>query len=119
MYRRFLILAIVSGALGAPAAVAGSAPVVSFSSLGEVTQIVVELPAGFEYDTHHLANPDRIYFDIQVSRPDAIRASGQEITIGDALVRQVRISANPAGNTRVVLDLAQPVEFAASRVSNP
>jgi hypothetical protein len=41
------------------------------------------------------------------------------IPVGDALLKQIRMAHAQPGVTRVVLDLAQPVEFIASQLSNP
>jgi N-acetylmuramoyl-L-alanine amidase len=41
------------------------------------------------------------------------------IPVGDKLVKQIRIAETRPGTTRVVLDLAAPVEFAASQLANP
>ena len=41
------------------------------------------------------------------------------ITVGDALVKQIRVAETQPGVTRVVLDLEQHAEFTASQLSNP
>lgn len=92
---------------------------VRYWSLGEATRIVVEVSGEFQHRFDRLANPDRIYFDIEGAKP----ALGKELVhteaVGDALVKQIRVSETLPGVTRVVLDLAQPADFSSARLVNP
>ena len=88
-------------------------------SLAEVTRIAVEVSGDFHFRTDRLHNPERIYFDILNARPrlDDKRTWSREI--GDKLVQRVRVAETKPGTTRIVLDLAGPVEVSASQLSNP
>jgi N-acetylmuramoyl-L-alanine amidase len=88
-------------------------------SLTDVTRIAVEVTGKFRTRSDRLHNPERVYFDIVGARPrlDAKRMWSQEI--GDKLVQRVRVAETIPGTTRIVLDLAGPVEVTTSQLSNP
>ena len=88
-------------------------------SLPEVTRIAVEVSGDFRFKSDRLHNPERIYFDIQDSRPriDARRVWSREIN--DRLVQRVRVAETTPGTTRIVIDLAGAVEVTTSQLSNP
>ena len=88
-------------------------------SLTEVTRIAVEVSGEFHTRSDRLHNPERVYFDIVGARPrlDAKRTWSKEI--GDKLVQRVRVAETIPGITRIVLDLAGPVEVTTSQLSNP
>jgi N-acetylmuramoyl-L-alanine amidase len=88
-------------------------------SLTDVTRIAVEVTGDFRTRSDRLHNPERVYFDIVGARPrlDAKRNWSKEI--GDKLVQRVRVAETIPGTTRIVLDLAGPVEVTTSQLSNP
>ncbi|MGD0774858.1 MAG: N-acetylmuramoyl-L-alanine amidase [Candidatus Solibacter sp.] len=88
-------------------------------SLTEITRVAVEVSGEFHFRTDRLHNPERVYFDILNARPrlDAKRTWSTEI--GDKLVQRVRVAETNPGTTRIVLDLAGPVEVSTSQLSNP
>ena len=88
-------------------------------SLAEVSRIAVEISGDFRFRTDRLHNPERVYFDILSSHPrlDARRVWSREIN--DRFVQRVRVAETNPGTTRIVLDLAGPVEVTTSQLSNP
>jgi N-acetylmuramoyl-L-alanine amidase len=88
-------------------------------SLIEVTRIAIEVSGEFHTRSDRLHNPERVYFDIVGARPrlDTRRTWSKEI--GDKLVQRVRVAETIPGTTRIVLDLAGPVEVTTSQLSNP
>ncbi len=91
---------------------------VRYWSVGEVTRVAVELSGEFRYRTERLSNPDRVFFDIE----NAVHSLGegpQAITVGDHLLKQVRVAETQPGVTRVVLDLEDGVEVEASQLAAP
>ncbi len=88
-------------------------------SLTEVTRIAVEVSGQFHARSDRLHNPERVYFDIVGARPriDSKRTWSKDI--GDKLVQRVRVAETTPGTTRIVLDLAGPVEVTTSQLSNP
>ncbi len=93
---------------------------VRFWSLGNVTRVAIETDGDFEMKSDRLDNPDRLFFDIEGTRPSLV--SGKSVTtipVGDHLVRQIRVAEPQHNVTRVVLDLEGPVEAITSRLDNP
>jgi N-acetylmuramoyl-L-alanine amidase len=97
----------------------GKVTAVRFWSLGEVTRVAIEVSSEFKYKSERLTNPDRLFFDIQGAKPEMVAKGMHVITVGDSLVKQIRIAETTPGVTRVVLDLAQSAAFTASQLSSP
>jgi N-acetylmuramoyl-L-alanine amidase len=92
---------------------------VRYWSLGEVTRVAIEVSSDFRYRWDRLSDPDRIFFDIQGAKPEIVGKGMHVIHVGDALLKQIRVAETHPGVTRVVLDLEQYAEFAASQLSSP
>lgn len=93
---------------------------VRFWSLGDVTRVAIETTDEFQYRSDRLANPDRLFFDIVGAKPRFGGKGMHVISVGDSLVRQIRVAETQPGTTRVVLDLQEGAdEFVASQLSNP
>jgi N-acetylmuramoyl-L-alanine amidase len=88
-------------------------------SLSDVTRVAVEVSGDFEFRNDRLHNPERVYFDILNARPqiESKRIFGKELD--DKLVMRVRAAETLPGVTRIVLDLAAPVEVITSKLTNP
>jgi N-acetylmuramoyl-L-alanine amidase len=88
-------------------------------SLADVTRIAVEVSGEFTFRIDRLHNPERVYFDILNARPhlDAKRIWSKEI--GDKQVLRVRVAETNPGTTRIVVDLAGPVEVSTTQLSSP
>jgi N-acetylmuramoyl-L-alanine amidase len=110
-------LTVCSAGTTKPAA--GKITAIRFWSLGDVTRVAIEVSSEFHYRSDRLPSPDRLFFDIQGSNPEMIAKGMHVISVGDALLKQIRVAETQPGVTRVVLDLAQPVEFTASQLSSP
>ena len=89
-------------------------------SMGDVTRIVVESTGEFRFKSDRLHNPERLFFDLLGTRPQ-LRGGGanRTITVGDSLIRQIRVAETQRGVTRVVFDLEANVEFSTSQLANP
>jgi len=92
---------------------------VRFWSLGATTRIAIETDGPVAYRSERLFNPDRLFFDLLNTVPRENRKLVQVIPVGDQLVNQIRVALTRPGVTRVVLDLAGPVDFSASQLANP
>jgi len=92
---------------------------IRFWSLDEVTRVAVETSAEIQYRAERIASPDRIFFDLLEVRPRPGLRAMQVIPVGDRLLKQIRMAETQPGVTRVVLDLAAPVEFTTSHLTNP
>src|ERR1700688_523767 len=84
--------------------------------IGGVTRIAVEVSGEFEYRSDRLHNPERVYFDILNARPwiESRRIFSQEFD--GRIVNRVRAAETAPGVTRVVLDLAVPVDITVSKL---
>jgi N-acetylmuramoyl-L-alanine amidase len=92
---------------------------VRFWSLGDVTRVAVEVSSGFHYKFDRLSNPDRLFYDIQGTRPNMAPKGIHSIVVGDRLLKQIRVAETQPGVTRIVLDLEQSAAVSASQLSSP
>ncbi len=92
---------------------------VRFWSLGEVTRIAIETDSEATYHAERIDSPERIFLDLSGVRRQAGTRGLQVIPVGDRLVKQIRIALAQPGVVRVVLDLAAPVEYSISQLTNP
>jgi len=83
------------------------------------TRIVIETSGAFEFRSDQAVNPDRLYVDIFRARPWIAKNRVATHEVGDSLVRRVRIAENAPGTTRVVFDLASPVDFRITTLNSP
>jgi N-acetylmuramoyl-L-alanine amidase len=88
-------------------------------SLDDATRVVIEVSGEFQFRRDWLRNPDRLYFDIVGAKPTLSKELIYTIPVGDAFVRQIRVSEVQQNVTRVVLDMARPAEFSAAQLANP
>jgi N-acetylmuramoyl-L-alanine amidase len=92
---------------------------VRFWSFAEVTRIVIDTSAPCEFKTGQAQAPERLYLDITHARP---LVNGQRSTtqpINDPRVRQIRIAETTPEVTRIVFDLAGPVDFRITTLDAP
>jgi AMIN domain/PilZ domain len=87
-----------------------SAIVVQSHSAAESTEVVVKLSRLARLHPKMLRNPDRIYFDLSAStRAELPR--GPALPLNTGLVRRIRVGHRAKGQTRLVLDLAEPCKY--------
>jgi N-acetylmuramoyl-L-alanine amidase len=84
----------------------------------EGTEIIVELEDSVQYVSGRIANPDRIYFDLQAARlsPALVR---NKIKVTGDMVPQVRVAQNAGGIVRIVLEINGVKDYAATLLSKP
>ncbi|MCL5742438.1 MAG: N-acetylmuramoyl-L-alanine amidase [Acidobacteria bacterium] len=115
--------AISAIALTVAGTISGAAPLritsVRAWPLGDVTRVVIEANREFAFRSERLHNPERVFFDIQGARPHIEGKRFFSQAVEDKLLKRLRVAETAPGVTRVVLDLNGPVEFTASRMSNP
>ena len=92
---------------------------VRFWTMPEVTRIAVETSGEFKFKSDRVSNPDRLFFDILGAVPRMPGKGVHTTIVGDKLLKQIRVAQTQPGMTRVVLDLAAPVDFTASLLTNP
>ncbi|MBI1898167.1 MAG: N-acetylmuramoyl-L-alanine amidase [Acidobacteria bacterium] len=111
-----VVAALFSSSLCAQSA---SVTAVRFWSLTDVTRVVVEATGEFDFVSDRAHSPERLYFDLQDTRPAFVKRGQQVVPVGDRLLKQVRVALTQPHVTRVVFDLESEVEFSASQLSNP
>ncbi len=82
------------------------------------TEIVIQLDDSVQYVSGRIANPDRIYFDLQSAKLAPAVARNNVHVTGDLLTK-VRVAQNQFGIVRVVLDVNGVKDYAASLLHKP
>ena len=121
MNGKLIPLLLAAAALAAQTAPRGLLQVRSVRhwSLAATTRVVVEVSGEFQYRTERLHNPERVFFDIQGARPNIESRRVLSRAVGDKLLERIRVAETQPGVTRVVLDLAAPVDVTALQLGNP
>lgn len=93
---------------------------IRFWSFGDVTRVAIETVGDYKLQHDQLANPARLYFDLDGLRPPAAHHKGVDtIHVGDRLVKQIRVAELNPGTTRIVFDLTGAVDYTSSQLVNP
>jgi N-acetylmuramoyl-L-alanine amidase len=79
------------------------------------TRVVVDLSGSAQHNLLVLHNPERVVLDVSGAH---LAKAARSAPRGVGAVRTVRMSRNPSGNFRLVLDLARPIQ-AKSFLSTP
>jgi N-acetylmuramoyl-L-alanine amidase len=116
-----------SASLLAPSAPQGGGRPGKVSEVGHVrvwnadtyTRIVIDLGDQAKYQAARIANPDRIYFDIENANvsSDLLRQN-IEVPVGGYL-KSVRVAQNRANVVRVVLEVTQIKDYSVFELGNP
>jgi len=114
-----LALLVASGAPAGESEEPHHVTAVRFWSLANVTRIAVETDGDFHVKSDRLDNPDRLFFDLTGTKPTLSNKSMTVIPVSDKFVKQIRVAEPQRNVTRVVLDLASPVEATTSRLDSP
>jgi N-acetylmuramoyl-L-alanine amidase len=91
---------------------------ISTKALQNSTRVVIELEGNVQYSSGRIANPDRIFFDLQAAKLTPQLAHGIIKTEG-RILSAIRVAQNPAGVVRVVLDVNGVTDYSASLLANP
>jgi len=92
---------------------------VRFWSLGDVTRVAIEADGDFQVASDHLSDPERVFFDLNGTRPALGSKAMTVIPVGDKLIQQIRVAEPRRNVTRVVLDLTGIADTTVSRLENP
>ncbi len=85
---------------------------------GDATRVTIDLENSVQFTSGRIANPDRIFFDLQAARLTPEMARGNIHPEGE-LLTAVRVAQNNRGVVRVVLDVNGVKEYSASLANNP
>ncbi len=113
------MLAVFTGGFACAQIAGGQAQVtaVEHQSIGDRIRVVVRFDRPVRFVEGTAADPYRIFFDLQGTRPaDALAA---RTAVGDSPLRRIRVSPYQLGITRVVLDLDRPAPYSASFLADP
>jgi N-acetylmuramoyl-L-alanine amidase len=113
------LLLLGPACFGAPPAPKTAVTAVRFWTLNDATRVVIEATGEFEFTSDRVPSPDRIFFDVKGARLRLGSKGQQVISVGDQLLKQVRIAETQPGVTRIVFDLHGSVDFSASQLTNP
>ena len=121
--KRTLIPLLALLAAGRPGQISGEelrqVTAVRCWSLSEATRVVIEVSGDFEFHAERAHDPERIFFDVQRSRPRIHGHRFYSENVVDRLVKKIRVAETVAGKTRIVLDLQNYADFSATQLSNP
>jgi N-acetylmuramoyl-L-alanine amidase len=82
------------------------------------SRIVIALDGEVKFETLHLANPDRLVFDLQEARLSPA-LTGKSYPVEDGFLRQIRLGQYSPTVTRVVLDMAEIEDYSVFSLPNP
>ena len=91
---------------------------ISAKALPNSTRVVIELESSVQYKSSRIANPDRIFFDLQAAKLTPQLAHSIIKTEG-TILSAIRVAQNPSGVVRVVLDVNGVTDYSATLLSNP
>jgi N-acetylmuramoyl-L-alanine amidase len=111
------MLALAAFPFRARGAVRSHVTGVHFRSYRDFTRIRINTSGPFTLRCDRLDHPSRLFFDL-VGSASGLGKGIHTITVGDALVRQIRVAETQHGITRVVLDLNQPARFTTTHPKN-
>src|ERR1035438_1268272 len=75
------------------------------------TRVAIEVDGEFEFRAERAHNPERIFFDVERSRPRINGHRFYSANVADKLVKKVRVAETQTGVTRVVLDLQSNADY--------
>ncbi len=90
-----------------------------FWTVGGITRVAIETTGDFQFKSDQLSNPERIFFDLMGTYPEMVRKGMHVVTVGNGVLKQIRLAETEPGITRIVLDLEAPAEYMASQLVNP
>jgi N-acetylmuramoyl-L-alanine amidase len=82
------------------------------------TRISIVSDGRLNFTKEHLANPERVFFDINASRVEG-SLRNKILSVGDKFIRQIRIGQNRPDVVRVVLDLNSTPDLRVSELAEP
>jgi len=91
---------------------------ISAKALANSTRVVIELEGTPQYTSSRIANPDRIFFDLQAAKLTP-QLAHSVIKPEGTILSAIRVAQNPAGVVRVVLDVNGVTDYSATLLNNP
>jgi N-acetylmuramoyl-L-alanine amidase len=91
---------------------------VRFWTASDYTRVSIDMDLEASFEKFQISEPERIYLDISNSGVSK-EFQDRTITVGDSVLRQIRIAQNRTGLVRVVLDCSAVVDYSANELHNP
>jgi N-acetylmuramoyl-L-alanine amidase len=82
------------------------------------TRVAIDLNQDVKFESRRIDRPNRIILDLDNTIPGSA-LTGQNLDIGDAVLKNVRVAQFVKGKTRVVLDVDDGAEYHAFLLQNP
>jgi N-acetylmuramoyl-L-alanine amidase len=91
---------------------------VRFWTASDYTRVSIDMDFDASFEKYRISDPERIYLDISNAQ---INNELQErtFTVGDSILKQIRIAQNRTDLIRVVLDCSGSFDFSVSELRNP
>jgi len=87
-------------------------------STPDYTRVAIDLEGEVPYEAGRIADPDRIFFDLQNTKL-ASELVGKTFDVDDGFLRKIRVAQYQLGQTRVVLEVKDLSEYSAFLLPNP
>jgi len=87
-------------------------------STPDYTRVVIDLERDVRFESQRIDHPDRIFFDLFDAQLDR-KLAGKTFDVSDGFLKKIRVSEFKPGQTRIVLEVDDSAEFAASLLHNP
>jgi N-acetylmuramoyl-L-alanine amidase len=87
-------------------------------STPDYTRVAIDLEDEVPYEAGRIADPDRIFFDLQNTKL-ASELVGKTFDVDDGFLRKIRVGQYQQGQTRVVLEVKDLSEYSAFLLPNP
>ena len=113
----FILIALTGSARAQSAEREAQVTAVEHQASGDRIRVVVHFSRPVRFLEGTAADPDRIFFDLQDTRPADTLAA--KTAVGDSPLRRIRVSQYQPGITRVVLDVDSPAPYLASLLDDP
>ncbi len=82
------------------------------------TRIVIDVEEEVKYQAARIADPDRIYFDLNRAKLSSTLA-GKTLEVQSGFLKTIRVAQNQAGVVRIVLDVDKVKDYSVFLLPNP
>lgn len=88
-------------------------------TLADVTRIIVETTGEVEFRSDRVPNPDRLFLDFDGTKLRLGQKGLISYPVNDSRLKRIRMAQTTPSVARIVFDIADGVDFTASRLANP
>jgi N-acetylmuramoyl-L-alanine amidase len=91
---------------------------VRFQSSADYTRVTIDMDLDADFEKNRLSGPDRVYLDISNARLSN-DLQDRIFTVGDDILKQIRIAQNHSHVVRIVLDCVNAGDYSVVEQRNP